>query len=633
MPLSKKLRYFFGILMCFFAAILISDGEPQGFISGISFFLIALIIFPIFDSFCKLFNRRFTVTRKILLGIATFLLVPLGFNNDEFTYNQVYIFLIMEAVLWILMFTTNKKKYVDAENKQTLKLSNKKGFFYKMYNKVIDKRNKEVEMHIEDEESVKEIFANLDILTVHAIGMMLSELQEKSETIFNSDMPKANVTKLIMSFCSDIININNEFELNDVYTSDYYWNKFSKYCPSLEDYLKEKIMTSRRFQNKKLFESYYRKTLNIYFEEINTFSGIKFHKTIFQSTHDFGEDRLFQNDYSNYEYISVIKYIVDLMACCTCIAKMMFVEKIVRLLDENNEFYKIIANMRKEINNDDTISKKSRPIYDEFYKSSLGFIDDEILYNIAIAIISNKSSNKHFSKKIENLLNLNDDKYSNTQLHDKNMKEWLFEIAKNNKDLEINKLVIVKICRTIKDNDFYMLINCLSNTKSYINYYYSLLKHNNKLSDKERYLKGDFKKEKEELSGKYTLNNIVSGTQFELYLVNLFKDLGYKVKHNGKSGDQGADLIVKKGDYVYAIQAKYYTGKLSNSPVQEITGALKLYNANQGVVITNSEFTSGAEELAKANSVILIDGKDLKKLVDYTFDDEHEEDVLKKFDK
>ena len=150
--------------------------------------------------------------------------------------------------------------------------------------------------------------------------------------------------------------------------------------------------------------------------------------------------------------------------------------------------------------------------------------------------------------------------------------------------------------------------------------YYSKVSHNNKLSDKERYLKGEFDKEKKELSEQYSLNNIVTGTQFELYLVNIFKELGYKTKHNGKSGDQGADLILKKDDYVYAVQAKYYTGKLSNTPVQEIAGALKYYNANQGVVITNSTFTTGAEELAKANNVILIDGKDLKKLVDYIFE-------------
>ena len=152
-----------------------------------------------------------------------------------------------------------------------------------------------------------------------------------------------------------------------------------------------------------------------------------------------------------------------------------------------------------------------------------------------------------------------------------------------------------------------------------------------KVDIRERYLKGDFSKEKQEIDAKYSLNNISTGTQFELYLTEIFKKLGYKTIHNGKAGDQGADLILKKGDYIYAVQAKFYTDKLSNTPIQEIVGALKYYNANQGVVVTNSTFTKGAQDLAKANNVILIDGNDLKKLVDYIFNENIEDDILQEF--
>lgn len=72
---------------------------------------------------------------------------------------------------------------------------------------------------------------------------------------------------------------------------------------------------------------------------------------------------------------------------------------------------------------------------------------------------------------------------------------------------------------------------------------------------------------KMKMSGKYLLNNITTGTQFVVYLIKLFKNLEYKVKYNGKTGDQNYNLIVKKDDYVYAIHTKYYTGKLSNNPI------------------------------------------------------------------
>ena len=64
--------------------------------------------------------------------------------------------------------------------------------------------------------------------------------------------------------------------------------------------------------------------------------------------------------------------------------------------------------------------------------------------------------------------------------------------------------------------------------------------------------------------------------------------------------------------------------------MQEIVGAIKYYNANQGVVVTNSSFTNGAEQLAKANNIILIGGTELKQLVDLVFENP-KEDVLEKY--
>jgi restriction system protein len=46
--------------------------------------------------------------------------------------------------------------------------------------------------------------------------------------------------------------------------------------------------------------------------------------------------------------------------------------------------------------------------------------------------------------------------------------------------------------------------------------------------------------------------------------------------------------------------------------VQEIVGALRFYNADEGWVVTNSIFTPSARSLARANNIRLIDGHDLK---------------------
>ena len=153
------------------------------------------------------------------------------------------------------------------------------------------------------------------------------------------------------------------------------------------------------------------------------------------------------------------------------------------------------------------------------------------------------------------------------------------------------------------------------------------------MEERKRYLNSDFSKEKIEISILHDFKYITSGREFEWFLEKLFKFLGYNAVHNGKSGDQGADLILRKNNYVYAVQAKYYTGKLSNKPIQEVVGSLKYYNANQGVVVTNSEFTKGAQELAKANKVILINGKALKDLINSVSRINTNVDILKRFEK
>jgi restriction system protein len=66
-----------------------------------------------------------------------------------------------------------------------------------------------------------------------------------------------------------------------------------------------------------------------------------------------------------------------------------------------------------------------------------------------------------------------------------------------------------------------------------------------------------------------------------------------------KTGDQGADLLVKKDGRKIAIQAKRYTGSVGNEAVQEIVGALEFYGADEGWVITSGTFSPSARALAQ----------------------------------
>ena len=111
-------------------------------------------------------------------------------------------------------------------------------------------------------------------------------------------------------------------------------------------------------------------------------------------------------------------------------------------------------------------------------------------------------------------------------------------------------------------------------------------------------------------------SNITNGYEFESFVANLYKTLGYNILDvTSKSGDQGADVIIEKDNIKYAIQVKYYTNPVGNKAIQEIVAAKSFYKTDKAMVVTNSTFTQQAITLAKANDVILIDGNELEKLI------------------
>lgn len=107
----------------------------------------------------------------------------------------------------------------------------------------------------------------------------------------------------------------------------------------------------------------------------------------------------------------------------------------------------------------------------------------------------------------------------------------------------------------------------------------------------------------------------LSGEDFERFLGELFKRRGFKVSYTATSGDYGADLILKDGQDVIAVQAKRYSSSVGVKAVQEIIGAVKMYNATEAWVVTNSHFTRQAEKLADINDVYLIDREELIQLI------------------
>jgi restriction system protein len=101
--------------------------------------------------------------------------------------------------------------------------------------------------------------------------------------------------------------------------------------------------------------------------------------------------------------------------------------------------------------------------------------------------------------------------------------------------------------------------------------------------------------------------DVMDGTTFELFLVTLFRRLGYDARHTGKQGDFGADLVVERDGRRSVVQAKRSTSRVGAKAVQEVVAAKAMYDCAGAVVVTNGRFTEHARKLARSNDVSLWD--------------------------
>lgn len=108
----------------------------------------------------------------------------------------------------------------------------------------------------------------------------------------------------------------------------------------------------------------------------------------------------------------------------------------------------------------------------------------------------------------------------------------------------------------------------------------------------------------------------MNGQQFEQWCAMLLKRIGYtNVKTTPGSGDQGVDIVAEKDGIRWAFQCKRYSSNLSNTPVQEVYAGMRYYQCQCGAVMTNSYFTSGGAQLARAVGVELWDRRYIASII------------------
>ena len=115
----------------------------------------------------------------------------------------------------------------------------------------------------------------------------------------------------------------------------------------------------------------------------------------------------------------------------------------------------------------------------------------------------------------------------------------------------------------------------------------------------------------------------MNGHQFEELVADIWEQRGWETTVTAGSGDDGIDIIVEKDspfdpNQKHVIQAKCYSDTSVGGPeLRDFGGAIDLADADAGVFLTTSSFSSSAERTADGlnSKVNIIDGEDLCDLI------------------
>ncbi len=109
----------------------------------------------------------------------------------------------------------------------------------------------------------------------------------------------------------------------------------------------------------------------------------------------------------------------------------------------------------------------------------------------------------------------------------------------------------------------------------------------------------------------------LTAESFEEFVGELFEMMGFEVEQVGGSGDEGADLRLRRNDGLIAVvQCKYQRQSVVGSPVlQKFLGTIHHTHSHKGFFVTTSTFSLAAEKFAAEHPIELIDGPRLAELV------------------
>ena len=99
----------------------------------------------------------------------------------------------------------------------------------------------------------------------------------------------------------------------------------------------------------------------------------------------------------------------------------------------------------------------------------------------------------------------------------------------------------------------------------------------------------------------------LSGRNFETELARLYKLAGYAVETTSATGDEGADLLIRKDNQLTVVQCKRHNKPLGPATVRELHGTLLHFGGDRGILAATGGFTEGARRHADGKPIELLD--------------------------
>ncbi|MDE2455667.1 MAG: restriction endonuclease [Burkholderiales bacterium] len=98
----------------------------------------------------------------------------------------------------------------------------------------------------------------------------------------------------------------------------------------------------------------------------------------------------------------------------------------------------------------------------------------------------------------------------------------------------------------------------------------------------------------------------MSPLEYEQFVARRLAAVGWAVRHVGRAGDQGCDVLAELRGFRAVVQVKLYRKPAGNDAVQQVVAARRHYDAQIMAVVCPAGFTGPAQVLAASNGVHLL---------------------------